>query len=382
MSCFRPRFFVASTALPVLLLCFALVSSAWAQSIDVAAKSWYLHDLSSGQELASSNPDERVEPASLTKLMTAYLAFAAIKQGKLALDQSLTVSERAWRAEGSRMFIEPRKPVTVDELLHGMIVQSGNDASIALAEAVSGSEENFARMMNREAQRLGLKNSSFQNATGLPGEKHYSTARDMAMLAGALIRDFPEYYPLYSIKEYRYNNINQLNRNRLLWSDPHVDGMKTGHTKAAGYCLVASAKRGERRLLSVVLGTRSETARASESQRLLNFGFQAFDSVKLYAGGEAVSQLKVFKGRQGKVKAGFPEDFLVSVPSGQDKQLKVELVSLQPLLAPVKEGQQIARLKLTLADKPFGEFPVLALEEVPVGGMFRRGWDTLKLWFE
>lgn len=382
MSCFRPRFFVASTALPVLLLCFALVSSAWAQSIDVAAKSWYLHDLSSGQELASSNPDERVEPASLTKLMTAYLAFAAIKQGKLALDQTLTVSERAWRAEGSRMFIEPRKPVTVDELLHGMIVQSGNDASIALAEAVSGSEENFARMMNREAQRLGLKNSSFQNATGLPGEKHYSTARDMAMLAGALIRDFPEYYPLYSIKEYRYNNINQLNRNRLLWSDPHVDGMKTGHTKAAGYCLVASAKRGERRLLSVVLGTRSETARASESQRLLNFGFQAFDSVKLYAGGEAVSQLKVFKGRQGKVKAGFPEDFLVSVPSGQDKQLKVELVSLQPLLAPVKEGQQIARLKLTLADKPFGEFPVLALEEVPVGGMFRRGWDTLKLWFE
>ncbi|SMB22983.1 D-alanyl-D-alanine carboxypeptidase DacC [Sterolibacterium denitrificans] len=381
---FRP-----SALLPLisaLSLLLALSGGAWAQlaapSIDIAAKSWYLHDAGSGQELASSNPDERIEPASLTKLMTAYLAFAAVKQGKLKLDQTLPVSEHAWRAEGSRMFIEPKTPVTVDELLHGMIIQSGNDASIALAEAIGGSEEGFARMMNREAQRLGLKNSSFRNATGLPDPQHYSTARDMAALANALIRDFPEYYPLYSTKQYRYNNITQPNRNRLLWSDPHVDGMKTGHTKAAGYCLVASAKRGERRLISVVLGTASENARANESQRLLNFGFQAFDSVKLYTGNQAISQLPVYKGAQRKVKAGFGHDFMISVPAGQSRQLKVELVSLQPLLAPVTAGQQVARLKLTLGEKPYGEFPVIALEAVPTGGIFSRAWDTLRLWFE
>lgn len=379
---FRP-----SALLPLISVLFlALSGGAWAQpaapSIDIAAKSWYLHDAGSGQELASSNPDERIEPASLTKLMTAYLAFAAVKQGMLKLEQTLPVSEHAWRAEGSRMFIEPKTPVTVDELLHGMIIQSGNDASIALAEAIGGSEDGFARMMNREAQRLGLKNSSFRNATGLPDPQHYSTARDMAALASALIRDFPEFYPLYSIRQYRYNNITQPNRNRLLWSDPHVDGMKTGHTKTAGYCLIASAKRGERRLISVMLGTASENARANESQRLLNFGFQAFDSAKLYTGGQAISQLPVYKGAQRKLKAGFNHDFMISVPAGQSKQLKVELVSLQPLLAPVSAGQQVARLKLTLGDKPYGEFPVVALEAVPVGSLFSRAWDTLRLWFE
>ncbi|MBV2234977.1 MAG: D-alanyl-D-alanine carboxypeptidase [Sterolibacterium sp.] len=363
-----------------------LFGNVWAQSvepsIDIAARSWYLHDAASGQVLLSSNPDERVEPASLTKLMTAYLAFAAIKQSKLRLEQNIAVSTQAWRAEGSRMFIDPKIPVTVDELLHGMIIQSGNDASIALAEAIAGSEENFAKQMNREAQRLGLKNSSFRNATGLPDPQHYTTARDLATLASALIRDFPEYYPLYSIKQYRYNNITQPNRNRLLWSDPHVDGMKTGHTKTAGYCLIASAKRGERRLISVMLGTASENARANESQRLLNFGFQAFDGLKLYTGGQAIAQLPVYKGAQRKLKAGFSHDFMISVPAGMGKQLTVELVSLQPLLAPVAAGQQVARLKLTLAGKPYGEFPVVALEEVPIGNIFSRGWDTLRLWFE
>lgn len=369
----------------VCTLFLTLLNGAWAQtapSIDIAANAWYLYDASSGQELFSANSDARVEPASLTKLMTAYLSFAAIKQGKLKLEQTLPVSEHAWRAEGSRMFIDLKTPVTVDELLHGVIIQSGNDASIALAEAIGGSEESFAQMMNREAQRLGMKNTSFRNATGLPDPQHYSTARDLAALANALIRDFPEFYPLYSTKQYRYNNITQPNRNRLLWSDPYVDGMKTGHTKAAGYCLVASAKRGERRLISVMLGTASDNARATESQRLLNFGFQAFDSAKLYNANQAISQLPVYKGNQRKLKAGFTHDFMISVPTGQSKQIKVELVSLQPLLAPVAAGQQVARLKLTLGDKPYGEFPVVALEAVPVGNILSRAWDTVRLWFE
>ena len=348
----------------------------------IAARSWYLYDYSAGQELASTNPDERVEPASLTKLMTAYLSFAPIKQGTLKLNQALPVSERAWRTQGSRMFIEPNKPVTVDELLRGMIVQSGNDACIALAEAIGGTEDGFAQMMNREAQRLGLKNTQFRNATGLPDPQHYSTARDLAMLASALIRDFPEFYPLYSIKQFRYNNITQPNRNRLLWSDPHVDGVKTGHTEAAGYCLISSAKRDARRLVSVVLGTASDAARAGESARLLDYGFLYFDSARIYAGGQAVAQLPVYKGQQGTVKAGFTNDFTMAVPKGQAGQIKVQLISQQPLLAPIGAGSRVATLKVFLGDKPLGDYPVVALEAVPVAGIFGRAWDTLRLWFE
>ena len=353
-----------------------------APPVVIAARSWFLFDVNSSQELASANPDERVEPASLTKLMTAYLSFAAIKQGTLKLNQTVPVSERAWRAQGSRMFIDMKKPVTVDELLRGMIVQSGNDACIALAEIIAGTEEGFAQMMNREVQRLGLKNTQFRNSTGLPDPQHYSTARDMALLATALIRDFPEFYPIYSTKEYRYNNITQPNRNRLLWSDPHVDGVKTGHTEAAGYCLVASAKRDSRRLLSVVLGTASDTARASESQRLLDYGFQYFDNAKIYSGGQAVSQLRVYKGQQGTVKAGFINDFTLTVPKGQANQIKVQLISQQPLLAPIGVGQRIATLKVFLGDKPLSEYPAVALEAVPVAGIFGRAWDTVRLWFE
>ena len=366
------------------LCCLSVLAQAQTlpQAPTIAAKSWLLLDYSTGQALASYNPDDRVEPASLTKLMTAYVVLGALKEGRLKPDQALPVSERAWKTPGSRMFIEPKKPVTVDELLRGMIVQSGNDACIALAEAVAGSEEAFAQMMNREAQRLGLKATRFANATGLSDPQHYSTARDLGALAAALIRDFPEHYPLYALREYTYNRITQANRNRLLWLDPAVDGVKTGHTENAGYCLIASAKRGPRRLLSVVMGAASDGMRTQESQKLLNFGFQFFDSVKLYGKDQEVSRLRVWKGAQNIVRAGFLEDFTLSLPKGMAENLKASLVSQQPLLAPVLKGQRIATLKLSLDDRPYGEYPVVALETVPVAGMIGRAWDAMRLWFE
>ena len=366
------------------LFCLSVLAQAQTlpQAPTIAAKSWLLLDYSTGQALASYNPDERVEPASLTKLMTAYVVLGALKEGKLTPTQAVPVSERAWKTPGSRMFIEPKKPVTVDELLRGMIVQSGNDACIALAEAVAGSEEAFAQMMNREAQRLGLKATRFANATGLSDPQHYSTARDLGALAAALIRDYPEHYPLYALREYTYNRITQANRNRLLWLDPAVDGVKTGHTENAGYCLVASAKRGPRRLLSVVMGAASDGMRTQESQKLLNFGFQFFDAVKLYGKDQEVSRLRVWKGAQNIVRAGFLEDFTLSLPKGMAENLKASLVSQQPLMAPVLKGQRIATLKLSLDDRPYGEYPVVALETVPVAGLIGRAWDAMRLWFE
>ncbi len=373
------------TPIRLLVLLFLLPALAFADAPPpptVAAKAWLLYDFTSGQAIASANEHERIEPASLTKLMTAYLAFSALKQKTLTLDQVVPVSERAWKQPGSRMFIEPGKPVKVEELLHGMITQSGNDACIALAEAIAGSEEVFVQMMNREAQRLGMKDTNFMNATGLPDPKHYSTAYDLGLLAAALIRDFPEYYPLYAEREYRYNNINQPNRNRLLWLDPHVDGMKTGHTEEAGYCLIASAKRGTRRLLSVVLGTNSDGARAQESEKLLNYGFQFYDSAKLYDKGQTVSTLEVWKGTESRVKAGFLSDFYVSVPHGLGDQLKADLVSVQPLVAPISVGQKVGTVKVTLQGKVLGEYPAVALENVPVAGFFGRAWDSMRLWFK
>ena len=373
----RPLLFILS-------LLFAVVAQAQLipQPPGIAAHAWLLLDDDTNQTLASGNADTRIEPASLTKLMTAYLSFTALKQGTLKLDQQVPVSEQAWKTGGSRMFIQPGRPVTVDQLLHGLIVDSGNDACMALAEAIAGSEGAFVTMMNNEAQRLGLKNTHFANPTGLPDPQHYSTARDLATLTSALIRDFPEYYPLFGIKEFKYNDINQPNRNRLLWLDPHVDGVKTGHTEEAGYCLIASAKRGPRRLIAVVLGTETDNGRARETQALLNFGFQAYDAVKLYDANRPVSLLRVYKGGESTVKAGFRKDFVVSVPKGLDKQLKVQLVSRQPLLAPVALGSRVGTLKLTLGDKPWGEYPVVALEAVPVAGILGRAWDTLRLWFE
>ena len=348
----------------------------------LAAKAWLLIESSSGQVLSSQGADDRLEPASLTKLMTAYLTFSAIKQGTIKLDQAVPVSEKAWKAQGSRMFIQVNTQVVVEDLIKGMIVQSGNDACVALAEAIAGSEENFAQMMNREAQRLGMKNSSFRNAAGMPDPQHYTTASDLARLTGALIRDFPEEYAkYYSIKEFRYNKITQPNRNRLLWLDPTVDGVKTGHTDGAGYCLISSAKRGPRRLLSIVLGTASDSVRTQESLKLLNYGFQFYDAVQLYAKNQPVSNLKVWKGSQGTVKAGFPNDFIVAVPKGYEQRLKAELVSQQPLMAPVSQGQVVATMKVSLDGKPYGEYPVMAIEAVPAAGMFGRMIDSVRLWF-
>jgi len=375
-----------------LALSLALLSNAAIAALPtvphIAAKSYVLLDYSANQMLATHNAVERVEPASLTKLMTAYLVFAALKDKRITPEQSVSVSERAWKTSGSRLFIEPKRPVTVDDLVRGMIAVSGNDASVALAELVAGSEEAFAQLMNREAQRLGMLNTRFMNATGLPDSGHYSTAWDLALLAAAIVRDYPEYYPLYSLKEFRYNNITQPNRNRLLWSDPAVDGMKTGFTDAAGYCLVTSAKRGERRLISVVLGADSESARATESQKLINYGFQSYDDVKFYAAGQPVSNVPVWKGAAASVKAGFTDDLRVALPKGiagtasQNQRVVAQMESTQPLVAPVAAGQKVGVLRLTLDGKPFLEYTVVALEAVAPAGIFGRAWDTVRLWFK
>ena len=348
-------------------------------ALNVAAKSFILRDYQSGQILVSQNADLKVEPASLTKLMTAYLAFKNIKEKRLSENQALPVSEKAWKAIGSRMFIDLKVPVTVSELLRGMIIQSGNDASITLAEAMGGSEEAFAELMNKEATRLGMKNSHFLNATGLPDAQHYSTAEDLSLLATAIIRDFPEFYTIYSTREYKYNNITQPNRNRLLWLDPTVDGMKTGHTDNAGWCLVSSAKRNDRRLVSVVLGAVSDTVRTIESQKLLNYGFQFYDTRRMYKQGESVASLDVYKGQEKTLKAGFDKDLFLTLPRSDFESIQPTLTTTQPLIAPLAKGQEVGTMKLTLGDKTIAQYPVLALEAVPVAGFFRRTWDSLRL---
>ncbi len=346
----------------------------------IAARSWVLYDFQSNQMLAAQNADARAEPASLTKLMTAYLTFSALKNKKLDLQQVVPISKNAWKPEGSNMFIEPRMKVTVDELLHGMIIQSGNDASIALAEALGGTEDVFAQMMNKEAQRMGLTGTHFVNATGLPNAEHYSTARDLSQLAAALIRDFPDFYPLYSIKEYTFNNIKQPNRNRLLALDATVDGVKTGHTESAGFCLIGSAKRGARRLVSVVVGTASDNARTAESQKLLNYGFQFFDTKQLYKKDQEISTLPIYKGSQNKLKAGFMQDVFLSLPKEQfDKLKEGHLVSSQPLIAPIKKGDKVGTMQFSLDGKMLAELPVLALEDVGAAGIFGRAWDSIRL---
>lgn len=348
---------------------------------DVDAEAWVVADLTSGQVLAADNPDTRAAPASLTKLLTAYVVFAALRDGRLKPDQSVAISERAARAPGSRMFVQAGKPASVDELIRGLVVLSGNDASIALAEALAGSEEAFAQLMNREAERLGMRNSRFANATGLPNPQHYSTAQDLHLLAAALIRDFPKpYATYYALKEYRYNNTLQQNRNRLLWMDPSVDGLKTGQTDAAGYCLIASSLRGPRRILSVLLGASTDEARAQDSQKLLNWGFQAFDAMKLYDPGQAVKEIAVWKGSSSVVKTGFPGGLVVAVPKGEAGKVKAELVTQPPLIAPIAAGQRVGILRVTLDGRPYAEYAAVALEGVPVAGLFGRAWDTLRLW--
>jgi len=370
----------------VLALSLVCAGSALAQQQPVppalAAKSWLLLEMGSGQMLTAEKPDERLEPASLTKLMTAYLTFSAIHKKTIALTQPLPVSEKAWRTGGSKMFVRVDTQVPVEDLIKGMIVQSGNDACVTLAEAIAGSEENFAQMMNREAQRLGMKSSSFRNSTGLPDPEHYTTARDLSILAGALIRDFPEEYKkYYSMKEFTYNGITQPNRNRLLFIDPSVDGVKTGHTDAAGYCLISSALRDKRRLLSVVLGTASDSARATESLKLLNWGFLSYDAVTLFAKEQPVAALRVWKGQQSQVKAGFTNDMTIAVPKGYAESVKSDFVAEPRLIAPIELGQKLGTLKVSVDGKPYGEYPVVALEKIEIGNIFIRILDTIRLWF-
>jgi D-alanyl-D-alanine carboxypeptidase (penicillin-binding protein 5/6) len=348
----------------------------------LAAKAYLLRDFGSDTIIAQQGEHERIEPASLTKLMTAYLSFKALKNGHLTLTQTLPVSTKAWKAEGSRMFIAPDRPVTVDELLHGMIIQSGNDACITLAEGIAVSEEAFADLMNKEAARLGMKETHFMNATGLPDPNHYTTVSDLSLLAAALIRDFPDQYKrLYSIKEYTYNKITQPNRNSLLWVDPTVDGMKTGHTEGAGYCLIASAKHGDMRLISVVVGTPSETARATESQKLLNYGFQFYDARIVYKTGQTVSKLKVWKGHDEMLAATVDGDLTLTYPKGQYDKVKASVTTTQPLIAPIAKGQQVGSIQFSLDGKTLLKRRLVASQEVAVAGIFGRLWDGLKLMF-
>ena len=350
----------------------------------LAAKSYLLYDYTSKQVLVNQNGDARMEPASLTKLMTAYLAFDALKYGTLSLQQKLNVPAVAVRSssEESRMLLKAGQSVTVDELLHGMIIDSGNDAAITLAVNIAGSEAGFVDMMNQEAQRMGMNNTHFTNPVGLPDAEHYTSASDLAVLAAAMLNDYPQHYPMFSLRNYTFNNIAQANRNRLLWMDPYVDGIKTGHTESAGYCLVGSAVRDNHRLISVLLGADTDRLRASESQKLLNFGFQNYDVARLYQKDQPVAQLRIWKGTEGQIGVGFRRDLFLTIPKGTFAQLKAKMESHLPILAPVTGGQQLGLLKLTLAGKPYAEFPLVALQSVPLANVFSRGWDSIRLMFE
>jgi D-alanyl-D-alanine carboxypeptidase (penicillin-binding protein 5/6) len=377
-----------------LLLAAASVSNAFAQAPqapEVAARQYILIDLASGQVLAERDADARAEPASLTKLMTAYLVFNALRDKKLTLTQTVPVSQRAWaerKGGGSLMFIDTTMTPTVDELLKGMIVQSGNDASVVLAEAVGGTLENFVAMMNRQGQAWGLKNTQFKNVAGLTEAGHYSSARDVALVAAKIITEHPGFYPLYSIREYTYNKIKQDNRNLLLGRDPTVDGMKTGATDAAGYCLVASAVRdmpnGKRRLLSVVLGTASREARASESQKLLNWGYQAWDAVRLFDAGKPVATVPVWKGKVAEAKLGAAGGAVfVTVPKGEGASLKTTVERTDPLLAPLTAGQRVGAIKVaTAAGTVITTVPLVVQEPVELAGFVGRSWDALRLWIK
>ncbi|WP_024302368.1 D-alanyl-D-alanine carboxypeptidase family protein [Pseudogulbenkiania sp. MAI-1] len=346
---------------------------------EIAGKAYYLIDFYSGQVVAASDPDKRIAPASLTKLMTGYLTYKAIKEKRLMLDQQLTVSQKGWTTGGSRMFLDPKVPVTVDDLIKGMDVQSGNDACVTLAEAIAGSEEAFAQMMTAEAKRLGMVNTQFRNATGLPDPEHFTTVHDLGILATAIIREFPEFYKTYSLKSFTYNGITQPNRNLLLYRDPNVDGMKTGFTDDAGYNMVASSRRDGRRVISVVVGTASPEARAVESSKLLNYGLQFFDTPKLYAANKPVSEIPVYKGDAKALPIGFTSDIYTTVLKGQAAKLKADLTTSQPVIAPIKAGQVVGKLVVSLDGKKVLERPVVALKAVEEGNFFSRLWDSIKL---
>ena len=370
-------------------LCFS-AQAQMPQPPEVAAKAYLLIDVTANQVLAAKDPDMAVEPASLTKLMTAYLVFDALKSRKIDLTQTLPVSERAWKMPGSRMFIDPKMRVPVEDLIKGMIVQSGNDATVALAEGVGGSVERFVQLMNDQAKLLGMKNSSYRNPEGLTEAGHTTTARDLGILATRLMRDFPDYVPYYAIKKYRYAGTpaaNDSNRNLLLFRDPSVDGLKTGHTSAAGYCLVATAKRdfsniGSRRLLTVVLGADSENARANEGQKLLNWGYTAFDAVKLFEAGQPVVSPALWKGKTPVLKLGSFQPLIVSVPAGTAAQIKTQVARPDPLVAPFSKGQAVVTLQVMRGDQPLFDVPLFVLESVEQAGVLGRAWDAVRLWIK
>ncbi|NBX54809.1 MAG: D-alanyl-D-alanine carboxypeptidase [Betaproteobacteria bacterium] len=374
----------------VLVIC---MGSTWAQAPqapEVAARAYLLVDLTANQVLVAKGADQPVEPASLTKLMSAYLVFDALKSKKIQLQQTFAVSTRAWKMPGSRMFIDPKMNVPVEDLLRGMIVQSGNDATVALAEGVAGSVERFVALMNEQAKALGMKDSTFKNPEGLTEPGHTTTANDLALLAGRLMADFPEYMGYYALKKYRYPGTpaaNENNRNLLLYRDPTVDGLKTGHTEAAGYCLVATAQRnlpqvGQRRLLSIVLGASSENARAAESQKLLNWGYTAFDAVRLFDAGQTVVAPLVWKGRETKVNLGVNRPLVVALPAGQLSRMTTQVARPDPLLAPVLRGQPIGHLQVLIDQKVFVEIPLVALNSVEPSGILGRAWDAIRLWIK
>jgi D-alanyl-D-alanine carboxypeptidase (penicillin-binding protein 5/6) len=372
-------------ALPLLLLAtgIALAQSPPMPSPPViGATSYLLMDATSGHTLASLKPDDPVPPASLTKLMTTYVVFNAIKDGRITLDDEVTISEKAWRMQGSRMFIEVGKRVRVEDLLLGVIVQSGNDASIALAEHVAGSESVFAQMMNQYAQALGMNSTNFVNATGWPDDNHYTTARDLATLARALIGQFPEHYAWHSIREFQWGDIRQPNRNRLLWIDDSVDGLKTGHTEAAGYCLVASAKRDDMRVISVVLGTASDKARTSGSLALLNFGFRFFETRLLYKAGEEITSARIWKSANEFTPLGVMEDLYITVPRGSYDSLESVHNLPSVIMAPVAAGQPLGEIKVSLDGTDLLHEQLRALEENPSGSLWQRAVDSMALWFE
>ncbi len=348
----------------------------------LGANSYILLDFNSGDVLVESNPDMRVEPASITKVMTSYVVFTELTGGNIKLDDLVNVSEIAWRTGGSRMFIEPLMEVTVEQLIKGMVIQSGNDASVALAEHLAGTEDAFAGLMNHYAAQLGMTNSHFMNATGLPHEEHYTTARDVALLSVALINDFPEYYRWYSEKEYSFNKIRQHNRNNLLWRDPAVDGLKTGHTEAAGYCLAASAKRDGMRLISVVLGSSSESSRVSESQSLLNYGFRFFETVQLYKAGQELAQGRVWKGEGEQIRLGIEHELFVTIPRGRYDDLDAQVEMLPEMIAPIAEGEEVGQISIRLEDEEITSRALIALDPINEAGFFGRTWDGMSMWFD
>jgi serine-type D-Ala-D-Ala carboxypeptidase (penicillin-binding protein 5/6) len=382
--------FVQALAAPLLaLLCFAAAAQT-PQPPEIAARSYLLVDVTANHALAGRDVDSPVEPASLTKLMTQYLVFDALRAKKITLDQRLPVSVRAWKVGGSTMFIDPKMTVPVDDLIKGMIVQSGNDATIVLAEGVGGTVEHFVELMNEQAKRLGMKNTSYKNPEGLTAPGHTTTARDLSILATHILQDFPEYLHYYSIKKYRYEGTptaNDTNRNMLLFRDPTVDGLKTGHTEAAGYCLIATAKRDfpnlqGRRLLAIVLGANSETARANEAQKLLNWGYTAFEDVKLFDANQAVVTPEVWKGTVKTARLGRMQPIVLTVPAGTAARIKTQVARPDPLIAPLVKGQQVGTLKVSSGDQQLVEVPLVALEAVEQAGVFSRAWDAVRLWIK